>query len=176
MKFSIIAAADEKMGIGIGNKLPWRLKGDLKYFSETTTGAEPGKMNAVIMGRKTWESLPESSRPLKARLNVVLSRSGLELPDRVFLASSLDDAFEKLSARKDMDKVFVIGGASLYAEAINHPDCETIYLTEVLGEFNCDAFFPDIPVGIFEKKSSSKLEEENGVKFRFSIYKRLENP
>src|SRR3990172_2849902 len=133
MKFSIIAAADKKMGIGIGNKLPWKLAGDLKYFSETTTKASPGKMNAVIMGRKTWESLPEKHRPLAGRLNVVLSRNELPLPDGVLRASSLDDAFEKLSApprhegglrRADVDEVFVIGGASLDEQAIHHPHFE----------------------------------------------------
>jgi len=172
MRFSIIAAADERMGIGIGNKLPWRLKGDLKYFSEVTTVAMPGKMNALIMGRKTWESLPNAHRPLKGRVNVVLSRSENALPPAVIGGSSLDDAFEKLSARGDIDKVFIIGGASLYAQAINHPDCEMIYLTEVAGEFNCDAFFPVIPVTSFEKKSFSDIKEENGVKYRFSVYGR----
>jgi len=173
MKFTIIAAADEKMGIGIGNRLPWRLKGDLKYFSDVTTDAEPGKMNAVIMGRKTWESLPEAHRPLKGRINVVLSRSEMDLPDGVIWGSSIEDAMEKLDKRGGVNKVFVIGGASIYAQAINHPDCEMIYLTEVKGEFNCDAFFPHIPDGVFKKVSDSSDEEENGIKYRFAVYKRV---
>jgi len=172
MKFSIIAAADEKMGIGIGNRLPWRLKGDLKYFSDVTTIAAEGKLNAVIMGRKTWESLPESSRPLKGRVNVVLSRNEVDIPGDAILGSSLDDAFEKISARGDIDKVFIIGGASLYAEALNHPECENIFLTEVTGEFNCDAFFPVIPMGVFEKRTVSKDLEENGTRYRFVVYGR----
>jgi len=160
------------MGIGIGNRLPWRLKGDLKYFSGVTMGAVPGKLNAVIMGRKTWESLPETARPLKGRVNVVLSRGGFDLPEGVIPGSSLDSAFEKLVTRGDIDKVFVIGGASLYAEAINHPECENIYLTEVAGEFNCDAFFPVIPMGIFEKRSVSAVKEESGIKYKFEVYSR----
>ena len=172
MKFSIIAAADEKMGIGVGNRLPWRLAADLKYFSETTTAAEEGKINAVIMGRKTWESLPMKSRPLPGRLNVVLSRGMYEVPEGVFLASSLDDAFKRLSRFGETGKIFVIGGASLYAQAINHPDCEKIFLTEVLGEHNCDAFFPEIPPTIFEKASASETREENGTRFRFAVYVR----
>lgn len=160
------------MGIGAGNKLPWRLKGDLKYFFEVTVKAAPGKINAVLMGRKTWESLPDFARPLKGRVNVVLSRGGFELPEGIISGSSLDDAFEKLSARGDVDKVFIIGGASLYAQAINHPDCEKIYLTEVAGQFNCDAFFPFIPVGVFEKKSESKPNEENGIRYKFAVYGR----
>jgi dihydrofolate reductase len=174
MKFSIIAAADEKMGIGIGNSLPWRLKGDLKYFSDVTTGAEPGKVNAVIMGRKTWESLPEAHRPLKGRINVILSRSDIELPQGAIHGSSLEDAMSKLDGSDDLGKVFIIGGASLYAQAINNPDCEAIYLTEVRGEFRCDAFFPYIPDSIYRKESESKEQEENGVKYVFSIYRRID--
>lgn len=172
MKFSIIAAADERMGIGLNNNLPWKLKGDLKYFSEVTTNAAPGKMNAVIMGRKTWESLPGFARPLKGRLNVVLSRSENALPSGVMGGRSLDDAFQKLAARGDLDLVFIIGGASLYAQAINHPGCESVYLTNVKGDFNCDAFFPFIPDVIFKKVSESKEQEENGIKYRFAVYKR----
>jgi dihydrofolate reductase len=187
MKFSIIAAADEKMGIGIGNKLPWRLKGDLKYFSDVTTTAAPGKINAVIMGRKTWESLPAKARPLRDRLNIVLSRGGHELnegepnwvlkansytKDGANISASLYEALDELEMMSEVDKVFVIGGASLYVQAIAHPDCEKIYLTEVKGEFRCDAFFPYIPDSILKKISESKEQEEGGIKYRFVVYRR----
>lgn len=172
MKFSIVAAADSKMGIGIGNRLPWKLAGDLKFFSKVTTETTPGKMNAVIMGRKTWESLPEKHRPLKDRINVVLSRSEIKLPEGVQHASSIDDALRALEGRTDVDRVFVIGGANVYAQAIAHPDADKIYLTEVEGEFNCDAFFPPIPEESFGKKSVSETHNENGVNYRFAEYVR----
>lgn len=187
MKFAIIAAADEKMGIGIDNKLPWRLKGDLKYFSDVTTLTAPGKINAVIMGRKTWESLPEAHRPLKERVNVVLSRGGHELiegepnwvlkansytKDSANIAASLDEALYELEKIDEIDKVFVIGGASLYVQAIAHPDCESIYLTEVKGEFRCDAFFPYIPDTILRKTSESKEQSEGEIRYRFVVYRR----
>ena len=188
MKFSIIAACDDKRGIGVSNTLPWRLKGDLAYFSEITTTAAEGLQNAVIMGRKTWESLPEKHRPLHGRLNIVLSREKTEMPINVLQATSFEDAFEqieKLDDRTDRDeldnsselypktvgKIFVIGGASIYAQAINMNECEEIYLTRVLGEFQCDTFFPEIPLG-FEVASESKEMEENGVKYKFVVYKR----
>jgi dihydrofolate reductase len=172
MKFSIIAAVDKKMGIGKDNQLPWRLKNDLKYFSETTTQAPEGKVNAVIMGSKTWDSLPEKYRPLKDRINMVLSRRDLDLPEGVILAKSMEDAFEKLEERDDVGEVFIIGGASVYKQAIEHEDAEKIYLTEVKGEFDCDAFFPDIPKS-FEVESRSDEMEENEISYRFAVYKKV---
>ncbi|MFC1747832.1 dihydrofolate reductase [Pseudomonadota bacterium] len=171
MKFSIIAAADKKLGIGKDNQLPWRLKGDLKYFSETTTDAPEGMTNAVVMGSKTWDSLPEKHRPLKDRINMVLSRRDLDLPGGVILAKSLKDAFEKLDELEDLNEVFVIGGASVYRQAIEHEDAEKVYLTEVDSEFDCDAFFPEIPED-FKVESRSDVQEEDEISYRFAVYVR----
>jgi dihydrofolate reductase len=170
LRFSIIAAADKKMGIGIKNGLPWRLKGDMKYFSDTTTKTSTGKINAVIMGLNTWLSLPEKHRPLPLRINVVLSFEKPDLPENVYWAESFEDAFEKLSAVKGLDQVFVIGGASIYRQAIERPECERVYLTEVEGEFNCDVFFPQIPLDRFKKNEESEVNEESGIKYRFSVF------
>ena len=76
MKFNlIVAACGKSLGIGLNGELPWRLKSEMKYFAETTSRTiDSNKINAVIMGRKTWESIPLKFRPLKNRLNVVLSR------------------------------------------------------------------------------------------------------
>ena len=178
--FSIIVACDVDGGIGIENRIPWKISRDLGMFRRLTTfGSKtsqtmPEVENVVIMGRNTWESLPAKVKPLQGRLNVVLSRSMYEVPEGVFLASSLDDAFRKLSKYGETGQVFIIGGASLYAQAINHPDCEKIFLTEVSGEYDCDAFFPVIPAGLFSRVSDSETKEENGIKYRFTVYKRVE--
>lgn len=156
--FAIIAAMDENRGIGKDNKLPWHLSADLKHFAAVTKGG------TVIMGRKTWESLPEAYRPLKERLNVVVSRGELELPEGVKLAHSLDEALEAAEG-----KTFVIGGATLYAEAIQHPACRELILTEVEGSVDCDAFFPEIPAGFLMKEMSEEVEEK-GFTFRFVKY------
>ena len=76
MKFNlIVAACGKSLGIGLNGELPWRLKSEMKYFAETTTKTKDiDKMNAVIMGRKTWESIPLKFRPLKNRFNVILSQ------------------------------------------------------------------------------------------------------
>lgn len=154
MNFAIIAALDVQRGIGRNNDLAWHLSADLKHFKEVTNGG------IVIMGRKTWESLPEAFRPLKNRSNIVISRSDLDLPEGVFLAHSLDEALKLAeshglqpdagvkpgaSVRPDggVKQAFVIGGATLYAEAILHPACTELYLTHVEGSFDCDVFFPE---------------------------------
>lgn len=171
MDFAIIAAADDKMGIGIGNKLPWRLKGDLVYFSDVTTKAPSGLRNAVIMGRNTWLSLPEKSRPLRDRLNVVLCKEEMNLPEGVLRAVSFEDAFEQIAKSEKIGKVFVIGGANVYAQAMKLESCREVYLTRVSGSFDCDTFFPDVPVERFNLVSSSEEHEENGIRYRFTVYR-----
>ncbi len=162
MSFSIIAAMDEEQGIGVDGDLAWRLSGDMKHFSQTTKGG------AVIMGRNTWESLPQAYQPLPGRLNIVVSRqSDYKVPQGVLLAGSLDDAL-KLS---DLEHTFVIGGATLYAEAIRHPQCMELILTEVEGSFDCDVFFPPIPTH-FKIIRSSERFEEGDMGYRMYQYQR----
>ena len=156
--FAIISALDQNRGIGKNNQLPWHLSADLKHFAATTKGG------TVIMGRKTWESLPEAYRPLKDRLNIVVSRGGLELPDGVLLAHSLDEALGLAQ-----NKTFVIGGATLYAEAIRHPACTELYLTQIEGQHDCDAFFPEIPEA-FRLADQSEQMEEKGIHFSFTHF------
>ena len=160
MNFSIISALDQNRGIGKSHGLPWPLSADLKHFSETTKGG------TVIMGRKTWDSLPEKYRPLPGRLNIVVSRGDLALPEGTLLAHSLDEA---LTLADPARKTFVIGGATLYAEAIQHPVCNELILTEIEGTFDCDAFFPEIPSRFH--RTEANAAEEDGLKFEFVVWK-----
>jgi len=165
MNFSIIAAVDKNFGIGKGGTLPWDLKGDLKHFREVTKGC------AVIMGRGTWVSLPDQFRPLPGRINAVLCREGeLNLPEGVLRVSSIDEALELLE-QKGASKIFVIGGGMVYAQAVKHPKCEEIYLTEIDNTFECDTHFPPLPTD-FKKISTSEPVEESGIVYSFAIYKR----
>ncbi|MGE4169564.1 MAG: dihydrofolate reductase [Candidatus Margulisiibacteriota bacterium] len=159
--FSIVVAHDAKRGIGIQNTLPWRLKADMAYFKHLTTTAAAGKQNAVIMGRKTWESLPEKFRPLPDRLNLVVSRS----KQAGFF--SLDQALARAN-EADIDHIFVIGGSALYHEMIRHPHCTRLYITELQETVNCDAFFPD-PGPHFRPISATDWQLENGFHYRFCI-------
>ncbi|MBI2637968.1 dihydrofolate reductase [Candidatus Peregrinibacteria bacterium] len=182
MKFSLIAAADEKMGIGKSGRLPWHIPADLKFFHDTTIGR--GK-NAVIMGRTTWESIPEKRRPLAERTNIVLThQNSYAVPSGVLQAASLQEALQKAQQKNKVapsgrindlasprlglaEEIFVIGGAKVFEEAIGNPNCQTIYLTEIFGDFRCDAFFPKIDPAKFKKISESPMHEENNIKFRF---------
>jgi len=141
-RFSVVVAAcKQSRGIGGAGQLPWRLRGDMYYFKQLTRSVrDPTKMNAVIMGRKTWESIPEKMRPLGDRLNVVISsnssaRAEYGMSDAVLTATSLEDALRKLCApeySETVESVYVIGGGTIYTEALKMTElCERVYLTEV---------------------------------------------
>ncbi|KAJ1616002.1 dihydrofolate reductase-like domain-containing protein, partial [Pavlovales sp. CCMP2436] len=135
----VVAACRKTLGIGAEGALPWRLPADLKYFKQLTTSTrDPLRLNAVVMGRKTWESLPPKMHPLPGRLNVVLSRTpepelraSLALPVGVLVASSLDAALALLGADGEVENVFVIGGAAVYAEALRSERLQRAYVTFV---------------------------------------------
>lgn len=150
--FQIVVAATKKMGIGQGGTMPWKLPGDMQYFRELTTKTQDGgKRNAVVMGRKTWESIPLKFRPLKGRINIVLTRgssdsensssvlnctaSGVSKLEGVHTSNSLENAMALLASpefQSKVENVFVIGGGQVYKEAISSPLCSAIHLTEVI--------------------------------------------
>ncbi len=175
MNFSIIAAIDKNRGLGKAGQLVWNLAGDMKHFKSVTGAVSAlGVMNAVIMGRTTWESLPEKFRPLPDRLNVVLTRNhDFKVPQGVILAASLDEVLDILSTfGRGVGEVFVIGGASVYVQAIAHQLCNKIYLTEIDKVFDCDVCFPPLPIG-FVKKEESEIVTEKGINYKFVIYERV---
>ena len=118
--YQVVVAATRAMGIGKDGKLPWNLPSDLKFFKEITMKtSDPVKKNAVLMGRKTWESIPVENRPLPGRLNVVLTRSGsfdIATAENVVICGSMASALELLAASPyclSIEKVFVIGGGEI---------------------------------------------------------------
>ncbi len=172
--FSIIVAVDSQFGIGKNGLLPWHLPSDLKYFKKITTQAtSPAKTNAVIMGRKTWESIPPAFRPLSGRLNIVISRQAqLIVPEGVFHAKSLEEALSFLQNKKNnVGEIFVIGGAQIFQQALEHPSCQKIYLTCIEKEFSCDTFFPDV-LHQFTEISRSVLCLDQGIGMTFRIFVR----
>lgn len=178
--FSIVVAATTSVfGIGIKGGLPWKIAEDMAFFKKITTSAPENKMNAVIMGRKTYESIPAKSRPLPDRVNVVLSRDpNLTLPDSVLVASTFEDALAKISGAEYADaihEVFVIGGGAVYKEALDSMYCNKIYLTEVRTEIQgLDTFFPPIPTHVFQRICQSELQQGKEHAFWFTEYHRID--
>ena len=170
--FYIIAAMDDEQGLGKGGDLAWRLSADLKHFKNITTLTKnPSLKNVLIMGRKTWESLPDKSRPLSGRINVVLThQQGYSVPDGVLVYNDLNTALDALKVMA-VGEVFVIGGANLYAQAITHLSCKQLFITRVKGKYACDVFFPTIP-GVFKLKKNASVMQENAVSYSFEEYSR----
>nr|CAD7460336.1 unnamed protein product [Timema tahoe] len=147
--WNIIAAVCENMGIGRDGELPWMLKKELAYFSKMTKlTQEPTKQNAVVMGRKTWESIPQKNRPLAGRINIVLSRQIKSFGAGVVACPCLESAIDVLSHPpwdETIETVWVIGGSSVYQKVMESSLCHKIYLTRILENFKCDVFLPEIP-------------------------------
>ncbi|XP_052267985.1 dihydrofolate reductase-like isoform X2 [Dreissena polymorpha] len=155
---------------------------DMDFFKTITmTTSDPEKQNAVIMGRKTWQSIPENFRPLRNRINIILSRDMNSAPDGTHVARSLPDALSLLSTEELADRVeniHIIGGSSVYQEAMTGSYPCRLYLTRILADFECDAFLPEIDDSSFTKIRNpdnvpTDLHEENGLKFRFEVYDKL---
>jgi dihydrofolate reductase len=142
---TLIAALDRARGIGRGNELLVRLPEDMARFKALTLG------HTVIMGRKTWDSIPARFRPLVQRRNLVLSRQpGLRL-DGAEVFPALDAA---LAACGPEEAVFVMGGAQVYALAL--PRADALELTEIDARFEADAFFPAVDPRLFAEVSRER--------------------
>jgi len=168
--FDVIAAISLSRGIGNNNRVPWQLPRDTKFFKKTTTHTnDSSKQNAVIMGRNTWESLPDQYRPLPGRLNVVLTRQeSYQVPEGVLKAKTFNDALEQVST-SHIEHIFVVGGEQIYKEALQHPDCQDIYLTHIQKDFPCDTFFPPFP-STHERTYMSNIYIFNDIPYYFSKY------
>ncbi|KAK7104160.1 hypothetical protein V1264_018922 [Littorina saxatilis] len=179
---NLVVAACNNLGIGFEGRIPWRIKQDLAFFKKiTSTTQDPEKQNAVVMGRKTWFSIPAKFRPLPKRINVVLSRELPEAPKGALLARNFADPMEMLTTGSlswKVESVFVIGGSSVYEEAMmsDRFPCR-LYLTRVFGDFKCDTFIPSPDDHGFQKVPNpddipSETLTENDLDFRFEVYEK----
>lgn len=154
---SIVVASDDEGGIGKNGMLPWRIPEDLHHFKTLTTIAPIGKVNAIIMGRRTWDSLP--IHPLPHRVNIVVSSSMQKKLDDVLICKDFENALQMVATIDNLHNVFIIGGCRMYTEALLHPKCIRVYLTHVRGQFDSDVFFP-----INELKTMFCLVNEGNLK------------
>jgi len=172
MLFSIIVAADMENGIGIEGKLPWRLKGDMAFFKKTTTTVtKEGETNVVVMGRKTWESIPEKFRPLPNRINIVLSRHNVTFPGAT-TCHSFDEISKLVGGLDNVDRVFVIGGAEIYNLALKQEGLQEVYLTRVSKIFGCDTFMDELDESFCEISCVREYDEENHLHYSFETWRR----
>ena len=156
MEKIIIAAVAENGAIGKDGDIPWHIPEDLEHFKQKTTG------HPVIMGRKTYESLPENFRPLPDRTNIVLTRSDMD-EEGIRVVRSLEEAYS--IAEELDDKPFIIGGASVYKQALSEAD--KMILTEVKKEVDGDTFFPE-----FDREEWNEERREEHEDFDFVTYTR----
>lgn len=161
----IVAIQKPGNGIGIGNDLLYKIKEDMEYFKEKTLGS------VVIMGRKTWDSIPTLYRPLPNRVNVIISKTLKPDPTQNF---EIYDSFEKALGRAMINypsrEIFVMGGSSLYKAAL--PYADFLHATEIQGNKKAEIFFPDYS-NLRETTRSETLISKSGIKFAFVLY---ENP
>lgn len=174
-EYSIIVACTLNGGIGYNNKIPWNIKEDLRNFQRITlTTKDPSQINAVIMGKNTWFSLPENKRPLHGRINIVITKSinNIDYPG-IIIARSLEHAHSIVKKYNFIDKIFVIGGAKLYREAMFDYHYNKVYLTYIHKDFDCDTF---IDLSLLRqrykliKEGHTKISDDDKIEFSYNEY------
>jgi dihydrofolate reductase len=156
---AIVVAHSANRVIGRDGELPWRLPSDLRRFRELTTG------HAVLMGRRTYESLPDAFRPLPERRNLVLSSDPGYSAEGAEVFASMDDALAACGG-----DCFVIGGEVTYRDAL--PLCHRLYVTEIDAELDGDAFFPELDPAQWRLVEDAGPQLENELGFAFRTYER----
>ncbi|KAI3910237.1 hypothetical protein MKW92_001192 [Papaver armeniacum] len=181
--YEVVVAATRTLGISKDGNLPWNLPTDAKFYDDVTTATtDPSKMNAVIMGRKSWETIPVKDRPQFGRLNVVLTTrsksfdTGISTAENVIICGSLVSALELLATSPyclSIEKVFVIGGGEILKDELNAPSCDAIHITEIDADIECDVFIPPVDLSQFQPWYSSFPIVENIMRYTFVTYVRV---
>lgn len=161
MELVLLAAVARNGAIGVGNDLVWRHPEDMRFLRDTTMGLP------VIMGRRTWQSLPERVRPLPGRRNIVVSRDAAFAAPGAEVAPSIDAA---LALVQDAPRAFVLGGAQLYALALPHAD--RLLLTELDRDFDGDTHFPAWRREDFVEASRTHHDSGQGFGYQRADYHR----
>ena len=168
MPLHLIYARAANGVIGKDNRLPWHIPEDMAHFKQLTQGCP------VVMGRKTWESLPPRFRPLPGRRNIVVSRQTNYDAPGAEVAGSLAAALEMADSRPDLGEtppVFVVGGGELYAQAL--PLAEQLLITEVDLAPRGDALFPPIAPDRWREAGREDHTATDGTRFAFKTYTRI---
>jgi len=170
-KINVIVAIAQDNAIGKDNGIPWEIKEDFEHFKNKTMGFP------CIMGDKTFESLPENARPLPGRENIVLSFDENYKPEGTTVFNDFNKAIEYVK-NKDVEKAFIIGGASIYKLGMQVADI--LELTKIHKDYDADTFFPEINFDEWElinkeDREGKDIKSNENVKFSFLTYRRKKN-
>jgi dihydrofolate reductase len=160
MIISLITAMDNNRLIGKENGLPWKIPADLQFFKKATMS------KPIVMGRKTYDSI---GRALPGRQNIVITRDNDFVAEGCVIANSLEHA---ITLAADAEEIMIIGGANIYQQFLTSAD--RLYLTRVQGEFEGDAWFPEIDFSQWQltEKEDHRADEKNECDYSFEIYER----
>jgi dihydrofolate reductase len=149
--------------IGANGEMPWHISEDLKRFKRITSGSP------ILMGRKTFESI--GSRPLPKRLNIIISRQNLKLPDGVLAFSSIEAAIDHCASVQEEwgEEIFICGGGEIYRQTLEKVN--RLYLTYVNGEYEGDAYYPEVDLAQFQKLLEERCE--GSPSYTFVDYQRV---
>ena len=166
---NMIVAFCKNRGIGYKNKLPWNIPSELQYFKKKTTN---GYNNVVVMGRTTWDSLP--NKPLKNRQNIILSKSlnnnELKKYENTYCISDFKLLDHEINNLISDHKIWLIGGKSIFDYYIKDPKLDKIYVTYIDYSFQCDTQFPKIPNN-FKIIQNRSVIMHNDFNYNYKIYK-----
>lgn len=173
MKITPIAAMGSNRVIGKGNDLVWHMPADLRFFKQTTTG------HAVIMGRKTFESVKKRALPNRTNI-VITSEENYEVPEGVIVVKTIHDAIKAVPVGET--EAFIVGGAQIYKAYLDANLATHQYITLIHHEFDGDTFYPEFALNRWKEvwREDHEADEKNAYPFSFVLYEKkediLENP
>ena len=175
-QMNLIVAVDAENGISKDNSLPWHLPKEYKHFQATTIKTmDPNKINAVIMGRKCWDSIPPKFRPLKDRINVILSKTlPPQMTEHCIITDDFDKALIMLTEeepfKSKIETIWNVGGNAIYRMGLEHPWMHKLVITKIDSTFDTDVKFPEVDWENYERNDDfdgTPIEEKG---FTYTIH------
>ena len=163
MKIKLIVAVSENNVIGVKNDLPWHLPNDMDFFKKTTLNS------CVIMGKNNFLSIPEKFRPLKNRINIILTRNKSFNAKECLIANDLKAAIKL--AKKAKKNIFIIGGGMVYKDALTQGLVDIIYLTRIHAQIKGDVFFPELDMNKWRVVEEQLHPKDSRHKYDFTFFK-----
>jgi len=167
LKTKLIVATSENNVIGLQNKLPWNLPDDMKFFKDKTMGS------CVIMGKNNYLSIPNRFRPLKGRINIILTKQTSFKAPNCIIETTLESAIKL--AKKEQKKIFIIGGGMVYKYALEQNLVDIIYLTRIHAKIKGDIFFPELDMNQWSKIEEHFHPKDENHKYNFTFLKFVKN-